>query len=208
MIGRTLLNYRITEKLGAGGQGTVYRAVDERLGRPVVIKILAPELTAREVNLKRFEREAQLASSLDHPNICTIYGLHELGGIHFIAMQYVEGKNVRQLVAGRPLSLESALSIAYQVADALTAAHSKGIIHRDIKAGNVMVTNSGLVKVLDFGLAKLLDEGKKGAGGDVHLTELGVPYGTATYAAPEQATGQKVDHRADIFSTGVSCRTA
>jgi eukaryotic-like serine/threonine-protein kinase len=203
MIGRTLLNYRITEKLGAGGQGTVYRAVDERLGRPVVIKILAPELTAREVNLKRFEREAQLASSLDHPNICTIYGLHELGGIHFIAMQYVEGKNVRQLVAGRPLSLESALSIAYQVADALTAAHSKGIIHRDIKAGNVMVTNSGLVKVLDFGLAKLLDEGKKGAGGDVHLTELGVPYGTATYAAPEQATGQKVDHRADIFSTGV-----
>jgi len=204
MVGRTLLNYRITEKLGAGGQGTVYKAVDERLGRPVVIKVLSPELTAREVNLKRFEREAQLASSLDHPNICTIYGLHEVGGLHFIAMQYVEGKNVRQLVAGRPLSLESALSIAYQVADALTAAHSKGIIHRDVKAGNVMVTGSGLVKVLDFGLAKLLDENKKGrAGGDPHLTELGVPYGTATYAAPEQATGQEVDHRADVFSTGV-----
>jgi eukaryotic-like serine/threonine-protein kinase len=202
MVGRTLLNYRITEKLGAGGQGTVYKAVDERLGRPVVIKVLAPELTAREVNLKRFEREAQLASSLDHPNICTIYGLHEVGGLHFIAMQYIEGKNVRQLVAGRPLSLESGLSIAYQVADALTAAHSKGIIHRDVKAGNVMVTNAGLVKVLDFGLAKLLDENKKG-GGDVHLTELGVPYGTATYAAPEQATGREVDHRADIFSTGV-----
>jgi serine/threonine protein kinase/tetratricopeptide (TPR) repeat protein len=202
VVGKTLLNYRITEKLGAGGQGTVYRAVDERLGRTVVIKILSPELTAREVNLKRFEREAQLASSLDHPNICTIYGLHETDdGLHFIAMQYIEGKNVRQLVNGRPLSLESALSIAYQVSDALTAAHSKGIIHRDIKAGNVMVTDSGLVKVLDFGLAKLLDEGKKG--GDVHLTELGVPYGTATYAAPEQATGQKVDHRADIFSTGV-----
>jgi serine/threonine-protein kinase len=202
VVGKTLLNYRITEKLGAGGQGTVYKAVDERLGRTVVIKVLSPELTAREVNLKRFEREAQLASSLDHPNICTIYGLHETDdGLHFIAMQYIEGRNVRQLVGGRPLSLESALSIAYQVSDALTAAHSKGIIHRDIKAGNVMVTDAGLVKVLDFGLAKLLDEGKKG--GDVHLTELGVPYGTATYAAPEQATGQKVDHRADIFSTGV-----
>jgi serine/threonine protein kinase/tetratricopeptide (TPR) repeat protein len=202
MVGRTLLNYRITEKLGAGGQGTVYKAVDERLGRTVVIKVLSPELTAREVNLKRFEREAQLASSLDHPNICTIYGLHESGGLHFIAMQYIEGKNVRQLVNGRPLSLESALSIAYQVADALTAAHSKGIIHRDIKAGNVMVTGSGLAKVLDFGLAKLLDDERQ-KGTDVHLTELGVPYGTATYAAPEQASGKKVDHRADIFSTGV-----
>jgi serine/threonine-protein kinase len=202
MVGRTLLNYRIMEKLGAGGQGTVYKAVDERLGRTVVIKILSPELTAREVNLKRFEREAQLASSLDHPNICTIYGLHEADGLHFIAMQYIEGRNVRQLVNGRPLSLESALSITHQVADALTAAHAKGIIHRDIKAGNVMVTDAGLAKVLDFGLAKLLDdEGNKG--GDVHLTELGVPYGTATYAAPEQAAGKKVDHRADIFSTGV-----
>jgi serine/threonine protein kinase/tetratricopeptide (TPR) repeat protein len=202
MVGRTILNYRITEKLGAGGQGTVYKATDERLGRPVVIKVLSPELTAREVNLKRFQREAQLASSLDHPNICTIYGLDESDdGLHFIAMQYIEGKNVRQLVNGRPLSLETALSIAYQVSDALTAAHSKGIIHRDIKAGNVMVTDAGLAKVLDFGLAKLLDEG--GKKGDVHLTELGVPYGTATYAAPEQASGLKVDHRADIFSTGV-----
>jgi serine/threonine-protein kinase len=201
VVGRTLLNYRITEKLGAGGQGTVYLAVDERLGRTVVIKVLSPELTAREVNLKRFEREAQLASSLDHPNICTIYGLHEADGLHFIAMQYIEGKNVRELVNGRPLALESALSIAYQVADALTAAHAKGIIHRDIKAGNVMVTSSGVAKVLDFGLAKLLDEGKQGS--DLHLTEMGVPYGTATYAAPEQAAGKTVDHRADIFSTGV-----
>src|ERR671914_208185 len=201
MIDTTLLNYRITEKLGAGGQGTVYKAIDERLGRTVVIKVLSPELTAREVNLRRFEREARLASSLDHPNICTIYGLHEVGGVHFIAMQYIQGKNVRELVAGRPLSLASALSIGTQVADALTAAHSRGIIHRDIKAGNVMVTAAGLAKVLDFGLAKLLDENKKG--GDVHLTELGVPYGTATYAAPEQAAGKKVDHRADIFSTGV-----
>src|ERR687893_895063 len=154
MVGRTLLNYRITEKLGAGGQGTVYKAVDERLGRTVVIKILSPELTAREVNLKRFEREAQLASSLDHPNICTIYGLHETDGVHFIAMQYVEGKNVRQLVNGRPLELKTAVLIGLQVADALAAAHSRGIIHRDIKSGNVMVTSTGQVKVLDFGLAK------------------------------------------------------
>src|SRR5918998_2492401 len=203
MVGRTLLNYRITEKLGAGGQGTVYKAVDERLGRTVVIKILSPELTAREVNLKRFEREAQLASSLDHPNICTIYGLHESDNLHFIAMQYIRGRNVRELVNGRPLALNSALSIAYQVADALTAAHSRGVIHRDVKAGNVMVTDEGLVKVLDFGLAKLLDESHADAKGDIHLTEMGVPYGTATYAAPEQATGGHVDHRADIFSTGV-----
>ncbi len=207
MIGTTLLNYRITEKIGAGGQGTVYKAIDERLGRTVVVKILAPELTAREVNLKRFEREAQLASSLDHPNICTIYGLHEVGGVHFIAMQYIHGRNVRELVAGEPLALNSALSIAYQVADALTAAHARGVIHRDIKAGNVMVTDEGLAKVLDFGLAKLLDdahESERPQGSQqIHLTELGVPYGTATYAAPEQATGGHVDHRADIFSTGV-----
>jgi serine/threonine protein kinase/tetratricopeptide (TPR) repeat protein len=205
MLGTTLLNYRIKEKLGAGGQGTVYKAVDERLGRTVVIKVLSPELTAREVNLRRFEREARLASSLDHPNICTIYGLHEVGGVHFIAMQYIQGKNVRELVAGRPLSLASALSIGTQVSDALTAAHSQGIIHRDIKAGNVMVTDTGLAKVLDFGLAKLLDESTEAASRpeSIHLTELGIPYGTATYAAPEQATGQKVDHRADIFSTGV-----
>src|ERR687889_2946768 len=104
MVGRTLLNYRITEKLGTGGQGTVYKATDTKLGRTVVVKVLAPELTAREANLRRFEREARLASSLDHPNICTIYGLHELEGLHFIAMQFIEGKNVRELVAGRPLS--------------------------------------------------------------------------------------------------------
>ncbi|HEX8180146.1 MAG TPA: protein kinase [Pyrinomonadaceae bacterium] len=202
MLGSTLLNYRISEKLGTGGQGTVYKAQDTRLGRTVVVKVLSPELTTREVNLIRFEREAQLASALDHPNICTIYGLHEANGVHFITMQYIEGKNVRQLVNGRPLELRSALSITLQVADALAVAHARGVIHRDIKAGNVMVMGNGTAKILDFGLAKLLDEG--GAdGSDMHLTEMGIPYGTATYAAPEQATGGKVDHRADIFSTGV-----
>src|ERR671920_1051934 len=202
MIGSTLGNFKILEKLGEGGQGTVYKAVDSKLGRTLVIKVLPAELTAREANLKRFEREARLASALDHPNICTIFDLNEINGIHFIAMQYIEGRNVRQLVNGRPLSLESALSIGLQTADALAAAHARGIIHRDVKAGNVMVTPTGAVKVLDFGLAKLLDETGEG-GHDVHLTELGIPYGTATYAAPEQATGARVDHRADIFSTAV-----
>jgi serine/threonine protein kinase/tetratricopeptide (TPR) repeat protein len=202
MLGSTLLNYKIVEKLGTGGQGTVYKARDTRLGRTVVVKVLSPELTARETNLRRFEREAQLASSLDHPNICVIYGLHEEGGVHFITMQHVEGKNVRQLVNGKPLELKSALTIGLQVADALAAAHARGVIHRDIKAGNVMVTPQGMAKVLDFGLAKLLDEQGEDKS-DMHLTEMGIPYGTATYAAPEQATGAKVDHRADIFSTGV-----
>src|SRR5256885_4052666 len=205
MIGAKLGNYRILEKIGAGGQGTVYKATDTKLGRAVVIKVLPPELTLKEANLKRFEREARLASALDHPNICTIFDLNEIGGVHFIAMQYVEGRNVRQLVNGKPLKLESALSIAIQTADALAAAHAQGIIHRDIKAGNVMVTSKGQVKVLDFGLAKLLDDEAARTSGIHHteLTEVGVPYGTATYAAPEQARGDRVDSRADIFSTGV-----
>ncbi|HEV7472989.1 MAG TPA: protein kinase [Pyrinomonadaceae bacterium] len=205
MIGSTLGNYRILDKLGAGGQGTVYKAIDNKLGRTVVIKVLPAELTAKEANLKRFEREARLASALDHPNICTIFDLNEINGIHFIAMQLIEGRNVRDLVAGRPLELQSALSIGIQVTDALVAAHSRGIIHRDIKAGNVMVNSSGQAKVLDFGLAKLLDEDAARTSGIHHteLTEVGVPYGTATYAAPEQARGDRVDSRADIFSTGV-----
>jgi eukaryotic-like serine/threonine-protein kinase len=205
MIGKTLRNYRITEKIGVGGQGAVYKATDGKLGRTVVIKVLPPELTAKEANLKRFEREARLASSLDHPNICTIFDLDEVDGVHFIAMQHVQGKNVRQLVAGRPLELKTAVLIGLQVVDALAAAHSRGIIHRDIKSGNVMVTPSGQVKVLDFGLAKLLDDTEAASTG-IHrteLTEVGVPYGTATYAAPEQARGDRVDKRADVFSAGV-----
>jgi serine/threonine-protein kinase len=205
MLGKTLRNYRITDKLGVGGQGAVYKAIDTKLGRAVVIKVIPPELSAKDANLKRFEREARLASSLDHPNICTIFDLDEVDGVHFIAMQFVEGKNVRQLVAGRPLELKTALLIGLQVADALAAAHNRGIIHRDIKSGNVMVTSSGQVKVLDFGLAKLLDDTAAVTAG-IHrteLTEVGVPYGTATYAAPEQARGDRVDKRADIFSLGV-----
>jgi len=206
MIGSTIHHYKILEKIGAGGQGTVYKALDTKLERPVVIKVLPPELTVKSSNFKRFQREAQLCSSLDHPNICTIFDLNDAGDLHYIAMQYVEGKNVRQLVNGRPLDLRSSLSIAIQVCDALAAAHARGIIHRDIKAGNIMVNEQGQVKILDFGLAKLIqdEEGDGPKPADrADLTEIGVPYGTATYAAPEQARGDKVDHRADIFSTGV-----
>lgn len=202
MLGQLLLHYRVVEKIGEGGQGTVYKVIDTALDRPAVIKVLPPDLTDSPSNLVRFEREAKLASSLDHPNICTIFGLHKVGDVQFIAMQYIEGRNVRDIVGGRPLDLRRALSIAIQVTDALGAAHGRGIAHRDIKARNVMVTRSGTVKVLDFGLAKLI-EGPHASSSDPQLTEVGVPYGTSTYAAPEQAQGLKADHRADIFSTGV-----
>ncbi|HXG85711.1 MAG TPA: serine/threonine-protein kinase [Pyrinomonadaceae bacterium] len=202
MIGSNINQYKILEKIGAGGQGTVYKALDTKLDRTVVIKVLPPEVTAKTANFKRFEREAQLCSQLDHPNICTIFDFHSADGVFYIAMQHIEGKNVRQLVDGRPLDLRSALGIAVQVCDALAYTHSRGIIHRDIKAGNVIVTKTGQAKILDFGLAKLMqDESITGDRSDI--TEIGVPYGTATYAAPEQAKGEKTDHRADIFSTGV-----
>ncbi|MEO8042113.1 MAG: protein kinase [Acidobacteriota bacterium] len=206
MIGSQIDQYQILEKIGSGGQGTVYKALDTKLNRTVVIKILPPELTQKTANFKRFEREAQLCSQLDHPNICTIYDFNDENGVFYIAMQYVEGKNVRQLVSGRPLDLRSGLSIAIQVTDALAYAHSKNIIHRDIKAGNIMVTPGGQAKILDFGLAKLLEDEKadEHRGHDrTEITELGIPYGTATYAAPEQAKGERADERSDIFSTGV-----
>src|SRR5687767_8830938 len=206
MVGSQIDQYKIQEKIGSGGQGTVYKALDTKLNRTVVIKVLPPELTQKTANFKRFEREAQLCSQLDHPNICTIYDFHEANGIYYIAMQYIDGKNVRQLVAGRPLELKSALSIAIQVTDALAYAHSKNIIHRDIKAGNIMVAENGQAKILDFGLAKLLEdeEAQQHRGHDrSEITELGIPYGTATYAAPEQAKGERADARSDIFSTGV-----
>ena len=206
MVGSQINQYKILEKLGAGGQGTVYKALDTKLNRTVVVKVLPPELTQKTANFKRFEREAQLCSQLDHPNICTIYDFHEANGIFYIAMQYIDGKNVRQLVAGRPLELRGALSIAVQVCDALAYTHSRGIIHRDIKAGNIMINEAGQAKILDFGLAKLMqndpDDFPRGMD-RAELTEVGIPYGTATYAAPEQARGDRADHRADIFSTGV-----
>ncbi len=203
MIGSKINHYLIEEKLGSGGQGTVYKALDTKLNRTVVVKVLSAELTAKSSNFRRFEREAQLCSQLDHPNVCTIFDFDEADGVYYIAMQFVEGKNVRQLVAGKPLEMKSALSIAVQVCDALSYSHSRGIIHRDIKAGNVMVSPTGQAKILDFGLAKLVEKPSTGKGDDMEITEMGIPYGTATYAAPEQARGERADHRADIFSTGV-----
>src|SRR3954453_9211932 len=157
MIGSQINQYKILEKIGSGGQGTVYKALDTKLNRTVVIKVLPPELTQKTANFRRFEREAQLCSQLDHPNICTIYDFSDANGVYYIAMQWVDGKNVHQLVSGRPLEIKSGLSIGIQVCDALAYAHSKNIIHRDIKAGNVMVTPGGQVKILDFGLAELLE---------------------------------------------------
>jgi serine/threonine-protein kinase len=200
--GQSVGHYKILKEIGKGGQGAVYQALDTRLDRTVALKLLPPELTVGEVNRKRFEREAQLASSLDHPNICTVHDLTEFDGLHFIVMQFVAGRSVRELVGGRPLELKSALKIAIQVCDALAAAHAQGIIHRDIKAQNVIVAEKGQAKILDFGLAKLV-QADAGGKDQTELTVQGSPYGTPTSAAPEQSRGERVDHRADIFSTGV-----
>jgi serine/threonine-protein kinase len=193
------------EELGQGGMGRVYKAYDTSLDRTVVLKLLAPELVAEEESRKRFLREARLASALDHPNICTIYEIAEVDHQYFIAMQYVEGKTLKRAIAGRPFGLDSLLSVALQVGDALAEAHSKGIIHRDIKSGNIIITARGQAKVLDFGLAKLVKEaGRMSEAPTVEdLTRLGSPLGTPSYMSPEQARCERVDHRSDIYSFGV-----
>jgi serine/threonine-protein kinase len=204
--GKTFSHYRIIEQLGQGGQATAYKAEDLRLNRLVVIKTLLPELAATETARRRFEREARLASALDHPNICAIYDIGETDGLCYIVMQFVEGRTLKQLIAGQPLATLSALSIAIQIADALSAAHARGIVHRDIKPTNVIVNDTGQVKVLDFGLAKMLageTDGHAATDADKSMTEIGVPYGTMGYGSPEQAAGERVDHRTDIFSLGV-----
>lgn len=185
MIGTYLLHYKLLKKIGEGGQGEVYQAEDTRLRRIVAIKILPAELVADEKTRKRFLREAQLASALDHPNICTIYEINEDRGLHFIVMQYLEGKRLKQMVRGRPLDIESTLSIAIQLADALAAAHERGIIHRDVKATNIIVNERGQAKILDFGLAKATAK-NIGDASVMELTQAGVPFGTAGYMSPEQ----------------------
>jgi len=204
--GSLLAHYRILEKLGGGGQGTTYKAEDTRLSRPVVIKVLNPDLSGSEGARRRFEREACLCSALDNPNICAIYDVGEANGLSYIVMQYVEGPTLRQLMNGRPLDMPSALSIAIQIADGLAVAHSRGIVHRDVKPSNIVVQPGGQAKMLDFGLAKMLepDDGRDPAQrAEESVTEVGVPYGSMGYGSPEQAQGARVDHRSDIFSLGV-----
>jgi serine/threonine-protein kinase len=205
--GKTLAHYRILEKLGQGGQAAAYKAEDLRLNRLVVIKALRPELAQSEAARKRFEREACLCSALEHPNICAIYDIGEAEGLAYIVMQFLEGKTLKQVIGGRPLETLGALSIAIQIADALAVAHANGIVHRDIKPNNVVVAPGGQAKVLDFGLAKLLArteaEARSASTDHDSVTELGVPYGSFGYGSPEQASGERVDHRSDIFSLGV-----
>ncbi len=199
--GETVAQYRIVSELGSGGQGTVYKALDTKLDRMVALKLLPDSAWLDEATRKRFRREARLASLLDHPNICTVHDLVQEGGASFIVMQFVAGKNVREFMDGRPLEIRTALKIAVQVCDALAAAHARGIIHRDIKAQNVIVSENGTVKIVDFGLAKLV--GGENAQEQTELTAAGASYGTPAYAAPEQSRGERADHRTDVFSTGV-----
>ena len=200
VTGKTIGPYQLESQLGAGGMGKVYLAHDQRLGRKVALKLLDPRLTGDNEQRARFFREARLAASLDHPNICTIHEVAEAAGRPFIAMQYVEGETLRHVIGGQPLQLDSLLSISLQVADALAEAHARGIIHRDIKAGNIMITPRGQAKVLDFGLAKLLE--RAGEDADTHLTMTGAVMGTPASMSPEQARGDRADHRSDIFAFG------
>jgi len=193
MIGQTISHYTVLEKLGEGGMGVVYKATDTTLDRPVALKFLPPEISAGEQEKARFLQEAKSAAALNHPNICTIHGIEEHQGKHFIVMEYVDGQMLSE--KRHSISFKQAIDIGIQIADGLAAAHEKGIVHRDIKPENIMIRKDGLVQIMDFGLAKLR--------GVSRLTREGSTVGTAGYMSPEQIQGQEVDHRSDIFSLGV-----